>query len=76
MSSIFNDFFSNIVSNLNIPLYEDPSVNLVNIDDPPEEIAEKYKNYPRVLEILQQQFEASFSCKMFQRKKMERKFRI
>ena len=27
-------FFSNIVSNLNIPLYEDPSVNWGNIDVP------------------------------------------
>lgn len=52
----FNDFFSNIISNLIISQYEDPLVNLENIDDPLK-ISEKYKNLPSILAILQQQFE-------------------
>ena len=34
ISSTLNDFFSNVVSNLNIPPYEDSSVNLEQFEDP------------------------------------------
>ena len=34
VSSTLNDFFSNVVSNLNIPLCEDPSANPDELEDP------------------------------------------
>ena len=43
ISSIFNDFNLNIVSNLNIPQYEDQSVNLENINDLLEKVGENIK---------------------------------
>lgn len=45
--NVFNfcRLFSNIVSDLNVPLYEDPSVNFENIDD---KIREKHENHPSV----------------------------
>ena len=68
MSSIFNDFFSKIVSILNIPQYEDPSVNLKNIIDP----LEKNKNHPSILVILQQQFGKLFSFTIITKEKIEK----
>ena len=43
ISSTLNDFFSNVVSNLNIPPYEDPSVNPEQFEDPVLKANEKYK---------------------------------
>ena len=65
-------FFSNIVSNLNIPQYEDPSTNLENIVDPLEEIREKYKNHPSILAILNQNFNNSFSFKSITKEEIEK----
>ena len=45
VSSTFDDFFSNIVLNLNILQNKDPSVNL-NINVPLENLREKYKTIP------------------------------
>ena len=61
ISTVFNDFFSSIVSNLNISQYEDQNVNLDNIDDPLEIIKEKYKNHPSIVAILDKKFDKSFS---------------
>ena len=43
MSLIFNDIFLILNAYLNIPQYEDPYVNLENINDPLETIRGKYK---------------------------------
>ena len=45
-----------MVSNLNIPKYEDLSVNLENINGPFEKRREKYKNNHGISVILPQQF--------------------
>ena len=52
ISEIFNNFFSSIVAKLNIPKYEDLSVNSVNSEDPLENLVTKYKNHPSIRAIL------------------------
>ena len=44
ISEKLNNFFGDIVKNLNIPQYEDHSVNTDNIDDPILIPKEKFKN--------------------------------
>ena len=47
VSEIFNNFFSSIVVKLNIPKYEDLSVNSVNTEDPLENLDINNKNLPK-----------------------------
>ena len=51
----FNTFFTNIVSNLKIPPYQDTDfakgIDPVAVDDPITFIPEKYKNHPRIIVI-------------------------
>ena len=72
VSSTFDDFFSNIVLNLNILQNKDPSVNL-NINVPLENLREKYKNYHTILAILQQRFWKLFSFRIILKEKIEKK---
>ena len=72
ISTVFNDFFSNIVYNLNIPQYEDQNVNLDNIDDPLEIIKEKYKNHPSIVAILDKKFDKSFSFQPVSKEEIEK----
>ena len=74
MSSIFNDLFFIIVSDFNIPQYEDPSVNLQNNNDLLEKVREKYKNHPSTLAILQEQFGKSFSFRIIPKEEIEKEF--
>ena len=48
ISEKLNSFFADIVKNLNIPQYEDQSVNNNNIDDPILRAKEKFKNHQSV----------------------------
>ena len=71
----FNDFFSNIISNLIISQYEDPLVNLENINDPLK-ISEKYKNIKIFLVFWQfynSNLKINFLSESFGRKKLKRK---
>ena len=71
----FNDFFSNIISNLIISQYEDPLVNLENIDDPLK-ISEKYKNIKIFLVFWQfysSNLKINFLSESYGRKKLKRK---
>ena len=52
LSEIFNNFFSSIVAKLNIPKYEDLSVNSANSEDPLANLIKKYKNYPNIEQFL------------------------
>ena len=52
LSEIFNNFFSSIVAKLNIPKYEDLSVNSANSEDPLENLITKYKYHPSIRAIL------------------------
>ena len=48
ISEKLNSFFADIVKNLNIPQYEDQSVNNDNIDDPILRAKEKFKKHQSV----------------------------
>ena len=41
-----NDFFSNVVSNLNIPQSEDPTVDIDHFEEPSPKANENYINHP------------------------------
>ena len=62
ISEIFSNFFSSIVAKLNIPKYEDLSVNSANSEDPLTNLIKKYKNYPNRA-ILDKSPNTSFSLK-------------
>ena len=47
----FNNFFTSDVSNLNIPPFVDPSVEIDHIEDPILSIIEQYKNHPSIVAI-------------------------
>ena len=49
---MFINFFSSIVAKLNIPKYEDLSVNSANSEDPLANLIKKYKNYPNIEQFL------------------------
>ena len=46
ISETLNNFFSDVVTNLNLPQYDDPTVNVEDIEDPVARPVEKYKNHP------------------------------
>ena len=52
MAEVLNNAFSNILTDLNIPQYNDPTINLEGIDNPILEAIEKYKNHPGIQAIL------------------------
>ena len=45
----FNNLFTSAVSNLNIPPFVDPSVEINHIEDPTLRIIEQYKSHPSVV---------------------------
>lgn len=49
VSSIFNEYLFNIFSSLNIPQYEDPSLNSENIIDPRENLSQYFSNSTTVI---------------------------
>ena len=50
VAEVLNNFFTNVVSNLNIPKYS-KSVNIDHIEDPIARSIEQYKNYPSFVAI-------------------------
>ena len=69
---IFNNFFSSIGAKLNVPKYEDLSVNSVNSEDPLENLVPKYKNHRSITAILGKSPNISFSLKTVSKKDIER----
>ena len=51
VAETFNNFFTSAISNLNIPPFVDPSVEIDHIEDPTLRIIEQYKNHPSVAAI-------------------------
>ena len=43
-----NNYFPDIITNLKLPPYEDPTTNAENIADPVLKALEKYKNHPSI----------------------------
>ena len=54
IANFFNNYFSTVVYNLNIPQYKDNSVNVEQINDPIMKIVEGFKNHPSILSIKNQ----------------------
>ena len=48
ISETLNNFFSEVVTNFNLPQYHDPTVNVDDIEDPVARSVEKYKNHPSI----------------------------
>ena len=67
ISSALNDFFSNVVSSLNIPPYKDPSVNPDQFEDPVLKANEKYKNYPSIKAIKERNINKVFKFQSISR---------
>ena len=65
--STLNDFFSNVVSNLNIPPYEDPSVNPEQFEDPVLKANEKYKYHPSIKAIKEKNLNKTFTFQTISR---------
>ena len=51
VAEVLNNFFINVVSNLNIPKYHDKSVNIDDIEDPIARSIEQFKNHPSIVAI-------------------------
>ena len=52
ISSTLNDFFSNVVFNLNTPPYEDTQINPDQFEDPVLKANEKYKYHPSIKAVV------------------------
>ena len=57
---------------MNIPKYEDLSVNSVNSEDPLENLVTKYKNHPSIRAILDKSQNTSFLLKTVSKKDIEK----
>ena len=61
IAETFNNFFTSAISNLNIPPFVDPSVEIDHIEDPILRIIEQYKNHPSVVAINEEKLDKQFS---------------
>ena len=61
IADTFNNFFTSAVSNLNIPPFVDPSVEIDHIEDLILRIIEQYKNHPSVAAIHEKTLNKQFS---------------
>ena len=66
-SSTLNDFFSNVVSNLNIHPYEDPLINSEQFQDPVLRANEKYNYHPSIEAIKEKNLNKTFSFQTISR---------
>ena len=65
--SILSDFFSDVVINLNIPPYEDPSVNPDQFEDSVLKTNEKYKYHPSMKAIKEKNLNKTFTFQTISR---------
>ena len=61
IAETFNNFLTSAVSNLNILLFVDPSVEIDNIEDPILRIIEQYKNHPSLVAINEKNLNKQFA---------------
>ena len=72
IAETFNNFFTSAVSNLNIPPFVDPSVEIDHIEDPILRIIEQYKNHPSIVAINENNLAKQFSFKYIPKSDVER----
>ena len=61
IAETFNNFFTCAVSNLNIPPFVNPSVEIDHVEDPILPIIEQYKNHPSVVATNEKNLNKQFS---------------
>ena len=69
---VFNNFFSNIVKNLEIPEYKNLNTNIENVKDPGFRATLKYKNHPSIIAIKEKSKNEKFSFHEVNDEKIER----
>ena len=69
IAETFNDFFTKSVSNLDIPQYEDSSVNF---EDPILLVIEQHKNHPSILTINAKVMGKQFSFQYFSKSEIKK----
>ena len=60
-AEVLNNFFSNIVTNLKIPEYENLNLNSENVKDPVFKAILKYKNHPSIIAIKEKSKNSKFT---------------
>ena len=63
IAETFNNFFTSAVSNLNIPPFVDPSVEIDHIEDSILRIIEQHKSHPSIVAINENNLAKQFSFK-------------
>ena len=74
-SEIFNTFFTNAVSNLNIAKYDACDPLAENIDDPTISAIVKYRNHPSVVAIQQKVNSTPFSFQFIEKEEFEKEIK-
>ena len=72
IAETFNNFFTSAVSNLNIPPFVDPSVEIDHIEDPILRIIEQYKNHPSIVAIKEKKLNKQFFFEHIPKSDVER----
>ena len=72
IAETFNNFFTSAVSNLNIPPFADPSVEINHIEDPILCIIEQYKNHPSNVAINEKKLNKQLSFEYMPKSEVER----
>ena len=70
ISEIFNNFFANVVKNLNIAIDETLLNDTSDCSDPVEKAIRKYENHPSILMISQKITKKNFSSKLVRKEKI------
>ena len=74
VAEVLNNFFVNVVSNLNIPKYHDKSVNIDHNEDPIARSIELYKNHPNIVAIKSKTTNKYFKFTSISRYKLRRRY--
>ena len=74
VAEVLNNFFVNVVSNLNIPKYHDKSINIDHNEDPIARSIELYKNHPNIVAIKSKTTNKYFKFTSISRYKLRRRY--
>ena len=72
IAETFNNFFTSAVSNLNIPPFVDPSVEIDHTEDPILRILEQSKSHPSIVAINEKNLNKQFSFEYIPKSNVER----
>ena len=66
IAETFNNFFTSVVSNLNIPSFVASSVEIDRIEDPILHVTEQYRNHPSAVAINKKKLNRQFPSSIYQ----------